>query len=106
MADVTPLVLIIFDEFDVTLPSQSEAAWIKVRTLAEDILSGGVDPLGGAHMFWFLYTDCDQPPELGELLGILDYWESGTGPTRAKTAADILACAPAVVAAADRHLYA
>ena len=102
MAEVGPLFLAVLDEFGMALPSQVEAAWFAVKLLAEDILSGAIDPVIGANRFWFLSRLCDDSPELWELLGIVDDYEGG-GTTRVAAAAEILANAPFVIAAADRH---
>lgn len=70
MADIGPLILSVFLEFGVPLPSRLEAGWIIVEAIAEEILAGSIAPVVGANHLWSYAEICGNPEELWEMLEI------------------------------------
>lgn len=87
-------------------PSREAAGWTVARSIATAIVEGEIPPATGAHRLWSLSRDCGHPAELVEMLELHEMWESSVEPARTAAEAEILAFAPEVVAAADRHLAA
>jgi hypothetical protein len=87
-------------------PSRETAGWTLARPIATALVEGEIPPATGAHRLWSLSGDCGHPAELVEMLELHEMWESSVEPDRTAAEAEILAFAPEVVAAADRHLAA
>ena len=104
-SDLEPLFRSMLSEVNVSWPSMEEAGWLKARSIAELMLSGTIPPVRGASQLWGLWGACGEPgDELTEMLQLRDAWESSVGPQRADAEREILAYAPAIIAAADQHL--
>ncbi len=103
MADAAPLIRAIFDEFDVELPSLTEASWITARQVAREILAGTTEPLRGAVRLWRLAGDCEGASELWQMLELVDEFDEGRE-TRERTVVKVMVQASWIIEAADRRL--
>lgn len=93
-------------EVGLLVPSREAAGWTVARWIATAIVDGMMRPGEGALRLWNVSGDCGHPSELVEMLQLHDAWESSFGSDRTAVEDEILAFAPEVIAAADRHLTA
>jgi hypothetical protein len=83
---------------------EHQAGWVLVRMLAEQMVANSIPPAIGAHQLWGLWWLCDQAPEIGAFVQLLDAWEETLEGQRGDIEAEMRGLAPAVVEAADRAL--
>lgn len=91
-------------ELGLQLPSVQAAGWMLARWIAASMIEQMVPPVSGAWRLWSLMDECGYDAELLTMLDLHEAWESSVGSDQVGIEAEILAAAPAVIAAADRHL--
>jgi hypothetical protein len=83
---------------------EHQAGWVLARMIAEQMVANSVPLAMGAGRLWGLWWLCDQAPEIGVFVQLLDAWEEALQGQRGDIEAEMRGLAPAVVQAADRAL--
>ena len=102
--EVEELLRVALTELGLQLPSVEEAGWVVARLIAASMIEQAVPPAVGARRLWSLMDECGYDAELLTMLDLHEAWESSVGSDQVRIEAEMLAAAPAVIAAADRHL--